>query len=334
MKFFQTTMLVVILLAVLGGTRAHAASGAPMEQESIRTLFDQVMRVMEAMHAPLGFSGAELDSLLAPAETLTDAKTGKPFLTQHGHPMIYYVIEPQGACPVDIKRTVLFIGGIHPDEISPMYTSFHALYELITNPYSRPDNTRVVYIPLTNPEGLIESEKKTKHTTRENFRGVDLNRGFEETPAQTEPEVAFVKALIAKFNPSHIVTLHAPYGWLDYDGPAKLPTASAGVKREIQNWEESVAAAGTNPLPIESDFGAYHGSMGNYGGYKLHKHVLTIEFPSVDGKKGAEEFDDYGPAVFQALNPPMQESEVAAPAPAPAPAPSDSLHMRAPLPKR
>ncbi len=307
MSLFRQTLIAVLFLTCLSGARAEASSGAPLEQESIRTLLNQVMKVMEAVHAPLGFSEAQFEELLAPAETLTDPATQLPFRTQRGHPLIYYVIEPEGACAVDLKRTVLFIGGIHPDEVSPMYSSFHALYELLTNPYSRPDNTRVIYVPLTNPEGLVDSVKRVKVATRENSRGKDLNRGFEETPARTEAEVAFVKALIAKFNPSHIVALHAPYGWVDYDGPAKQPKATDAEKQEVQQWEEHVSAAGLKPLPVARDFGSYHGSLGNYGGYKLHKHVLTIEYPDTDGRKAEGDWQLYGDTVIEAINPPMHE---------------------------
>ncbi|MBI3556046.1 MAG: succinylglutamate desuccinylase/aspartoacylase family protein [Deltaproteobacteria bacterium] len=330
-KFLKPALVALIMLAGLSTKSVLAAPGAPLEQDSIRKLFGQVMKVMEAMHAPLQFSQSQLDELAENAQSLIDPKTKKPFRARHGEPLIYYVIDPVGSCSMDIKRTVLFMGGIHPDEVSPLYTSFHALYMLLENPYARPENTRVIYIPLANPEGLIESGTRLKVTTRENSEGKDLNRGFEESDKKTMPEVAFVKALIAKYNPSHIVTLHAPYGWLDYDGPAKLPHAPADVKKEVEEWETQVSRAGAKPLPVAKDFGSYRGSMGNYGGYRLHKHVLTIEYPSTEGRKAEEEWRDYGGSLIQSLNPPMHNEPTP---PMAYDVSGQSLHLRASMPGR
>ena len=211
---------------------------------------------------------------------------------------------------------MLFIGGFHPDEVAPLYSSFHALLDLIENPQIRPADTRVIYVPLLNPDGLITLTDRTGASTRRNLAVVDLNRDFNS--AKPQAETLFVKTIIAKYNPSFIIALHAPYGWLDYDGPAKLKGAAPELKARIDQWLTDIQKAGRKALPIEPDFGTYAGSLGNYGGTVLKKHVLTMEFPDKKGQDGESAWSDYGDSLLQSLNPP---ASAAAPALAPAPAP-------------
>ena len=171
---------------------------------------------------------------------------------------------------------VLLLGGIHGDEQTASSVVFKWMALLQKNT-SQEFHWKVA--PVINPDGLLAVKPK-----RVNARGVDLNRNF-PTPgwqhdahrywARTtgsdprrypgkkpisEPESRWVFDTIEKFKPDVIISVHAPFGVLDLDGPAKPPTNFGRL------WYNRV--------------GVYPGSLGNYSG--LHKKipVVTIELPN------------------------------------------------------
>lgn len=175
---------------------------------------------------------------------------------------------------------VLVVGGIHGDELTAVSVVFRWL-ELLRQPgYDGPPlHWRVV--PVLNPDGLL-----AKPPTRVNARGVDLNRNFPtynwfseaprywkvstkrdprrfpgSTPA-SEPESRWLHDEIARFKPDVIVSVHAPFGVLDFDGPP--------------NGVEMPARFGRLHL---NRVGVYPGSLGNFGGLKEGIPVVTLELP-------------------------------------------------------
>ena len=175
---------------------------------------------------------------------------------------------------------VLVVGGIHGDELTAVSVVFRWL-ELLQQPgYDGPQlHWRV--IPLLNPDGLL-----AKPPSRVNARGVDLNRNFptwnwsSEAPRYwkvltgrdprrfpgnapaSEPESRWLHDEIARFKPEVIVSVHAPYDVLDFDGPP------SGV--------EMPARFGRLHL---NRLGVYPGSLGNFGGLKEGIPVVTLELP-------------------------------------------------------
>jgi hypothetical protein len=119
---------------------------------------------------------------------------------------------------------------------------------------------------------------------RVNARGVDLNRNFptpnwardakiyweqrtKKDPRRwpgpkplSEPESKFFHEEMERFQPELIVSIHAPYGVLDFDGPT-VPPARLG-----RLYLDQV--------------GIFPGSLGNYGGVHKGMPVVTIELPS------------------------------------------------------
>lgn len=76
----------------------------------------------------------------------------------------------------------------------------------------------------------------------------------------TELETRFIVDLIGDFNPDIIISMHAPYHLVDYDGPPSAPHKLGGLYlREL---------------------GVYPGSLGNYFGVDLAKPIVTVELKS------------------------------------------------------
>lgn len=175
---------------------------------------------------------------------------------------------------------VLVIGGIHGDELTAVSIVFRWL-DLLQQPGGDADQYHWRVIPVLNPDGLL-----AKPPTRVNARGVDLNRNFptsnwiKEAPryweAKTrrdprrfpgkapasEPETRWLHEEITRFKPDVIVSIHAPYGILDFDGPVTGVEAPTRFGRLHLNR-----------------VGVYPGSLGNFGGLKEGIPVVTLELP-------------------------------------------------------
>lgn len=170
---------------------------------------------------------------------------------------------------------ILFIGGIHGDELSSVSVTFKWLNTLNAHHSGSFDWH---FVPLANPDGLMR-----RPATRVNANNIDLNRNFmpaeaELTPLEywkqrakmrkryypgqaplSEPESKMIHKLIEEYRPNVIVSVHAPHGMLDFDGD-KQPPQRLG------------------PLYLRH-LGTYPGSLGNYGWYVKNIPVLTIELP-------------------------------------------------------
>ena len=175
---------------------------------------------------------------------------------------------------------VLVIGGIHGDELSSTSLALHWIRLAGQTPADTPQSVHWRFIPALNPDGLFSQPPR-----RVNARGVDLNRNF-PTPywsrdARTywekrtgkdprrypggqplsEPESKFLVDEMALFKPQLIVSIHAPYGVLDLDGPVH---------------EGFVPPARLGRLYLDR-VGIFPGSLGNYGGVHKGIPVVTIE---------------------------------------------------------
>lgn len=180
---------------------------------------------------------------------------------------------------------VLVIGGIHGDEWTSISLVFHWLNWI---PEGGAPNINWRIVPLANPDGFY-----SRPSTRTNANGVDLNRNF-PTPdwsttakrywvtrtnmnprrnpgpsAASEPETQLIVQHIEQYKPDIILSLHAPFGLIDFDGPNKKLPLRFGM------------------LPVRR-LGVFPGSMGNYAGVHLNLPVVTVELnnarqmPSVD----------------------------------------------------
>ncbi len=171
---------------------------------------------------------------------------------------------------------VLLMGGIHGDELTSSSIVFRWL-EWMSTPAAQHFEWSVV--PVVNPDGLL-----ARRARRMNANGVDLNRNF-PTPgwkydaphywaARTksdprrfpghaplsEPESRWVHDEMLRFRPDVIISVHAPFGVLDFDGPAEPPRRFGRLHL--------------------NRVGVYPGSLGNYSGIHKKVPVITIELPN------------------------------------------------------
>lgn len=173
---------------------------------------------------------------------------------------------------------VLLMGGVHGDEYSSISIIFKWLSLFAPDALEGEFHWR--FAPLVNPDGLLDGSQ----AKRQNANGVDLNRNFpsedwnatavqywqESTgsnprrfpgnSAASEPEVQWIVDQIIEFQPDVIVSVHAPYHILDFDGPTEAP-------RNI------------GELYLHQ-LGVYPGSLGNYAGLNKSIPVVTRELPS------------------------------------------------------
>ena len=180
--------------------------------------------------------------------------------------------------PDNATVRVLVIGAIHGDELSSASLALHWI-RLAGQPFDAPQAVHWRFIPALNQDGLFNHPPR-----RTNAHGVDLNRNFptpnwardaklywekrtrqdpRRYPGSTplsEPESRFVYDEMQRFKPQLIVSIHAPYGVLDFDGPSVPPSRLGRLYLD--------------------QVGIFPGSLGNYGGVNKGVPVVTIELPS------------------------------------------------------
>ncbi|MDO9435582.1 M14 family zinc carboxypeptidase [Hydrogenophaga sp.] len=172
----------------------------------------------------------------------------------------------------DARLRVLVVGAMHGDELSSASVALHWIQLAV----QAPANAHWRFIPLLNPDGLL-----MRPARRTNANGVDLNRNFptpnwardapiyweqrtRKDPRRwpgpqplSEPESRFLHEEMARFDPHLIVSIHAPYGVLDFDGPGAPPPKLGRL--------------------FLDQVGIFPGSLGHYGGVHQGMPVVTVE---------------------------------------------------------
>lgn len=174
------------------------------------------------------------------------------------------------------RARVLMIGGIHGDEFSSVSVIFKWMAALAKK-QSNDFHFRIA--PLMNPDGLLRQRSQ-----RMNANGVDLNRNFpcpewfrstqdywvrrtSRNPRRypgpaplSEPESRWLANEIHTFDPQVIISVHAPFSVVDFDGRSQPPDRLGSLYLKL--------------------LGTYPGSLGRYASTRLSTPVLTIEFKS------------------------------------------------------
>jgi murein peptide amidase A len=178
----------------------------------------------------------------------------------------------------DAVLRVLVVGAIHGDETSSGSVAMQWMGLATQSPANPNPAIHWRFIPVLNPDGLLN-----KPPRRVNANGVDLNRNFpthnwerdsvtywtqrtKKDPRRypgkkplSEPESRMLHDEIKRFAPHLIVSIHAPYGVLDFDGPIMPPSKLGRLYLD--------------------QVGIFPGSLGNFAGVKLGIPVVTVELP-------------------------------------------------------
>lgn len=167
--------------------------------------------------------------------------------------------------PINYDKTILIIGVFHGDEPQGKF-----LIENYLEKSNIEQKNKLLFIPCLNPDGMALN-------TRQNANKVDLNRNFPtknwalgeideyfggDSPA-SEIETNFVIEIIEQYSPDVILTLHAPYMVVNFDGPAEKIAEDIS---KIINY------------PTNNDIGyPTPGSFGNFAGVEKNIPTVTLE---------------------------------------------------------
>lgn len=206
-------------------------------------------------------------------ECLERELTASDGLSQLNKPLLIKEYPPLGNRKAQAR--ILMFGGIHGDEYSSVTIMFKWM-AILDQFHSGLFHWQIA--PLANPDGLLQAKSQ-----RTNANGVDLNRNFPNghgageslsywekqtwrdprrypgTGPASEIETRWMMDLIKDFKPDAIVSVHAPYGIVDFDGPRPPPTH-------------------LGPLHLHL-LGTYPGSLGNFAGIQLDIPIVTVELP-------------------------------------------------------
>lgn len=166
------------------------------------------------------------------------------------------------------RPPALLFGAIHGDEAVTQLMLERLADELVERPPGR--DTWIV--PCVNPDGVIAG-------SRNNANDVDLNRNFaskcwgtQRRPsynpgdaAEDQPESQALAALIEQVAPRRIITVHATYRMVNWDGTGE------------QLAKDMAERCG---YPVEHDMGyPTPGSFGTKYGVERNLEVITLEVP-------------------------------------------------------
>jgi protein MpaA len=219
--------------------------------------------------------------------------------TDRGRPLFFAIFGN------DSENCTLLLAAVHGDEVPTIYVLFKLADYLKQNPEAYRGRC-IVVAPLVNPDGFLASPPQ-----RVNSNGIDINRNFPTKdwkkdalrrwesrahknkryyPGQkpgSEDETRFQIALIHRFKPHKILSLHSPLGFYDFDGPSFHLD-------DFGKWLEKISRETDYPL---KRFGVYPGSLGNYAGLERGIFTVTLELPSSEPHMAAQFYSKFKPAV-------------------------------------
>lgn len=217
------------------------------------------------------------------------------------------------------EGTTLFLGGVHPDEITPIHLAFKLARYLNQN-FSKLNlnKNKVIVAPLVNPDGFF-----LKRPIRTNIAGIDPNRNFPTSDwfsdahkawakrgkrlryfpgsyPQTSIETVFQQQLIARIKPDKIVSIHAPLGFLDYDGPGdQKPSQLSMEEKRAKQLVHHISKQTENYRIVDYSF--YPGSLGNYAGQQNGIPTITLELKTTNPKNVSVYWERFQPGLVKSI---------------------------------
>lgn len=221
----------------------------------------------------------------------------------------------------------LILSAVHPDELTPIPMGFRLAKHLHANPQLVGADEQVIIAPLVNPDGFL----LPKRPTRTNARGVDTNRNFftldwyekslswwktlkmkklSHFPGHfpnSEIETVFQVRLIDDFQPDKILSIHAPLGFIDYDGPGdQKPLSLSTTEKQARALAAAISKKSNNYQVVDYSF--YPGSLGNFAGNERHIPTITLELATTDARKVDSYWDQFLPGLLQAISYPFKKT--------------------------
>lgn len=234
-----------------------------------------------------------------------------------GHPLIYKTFGSG-------ENVTLVLGGVHPDELTPIHLAFKFVDYLEKHPkvYEK-NNFKIVVAPLVNPDGFF-----IKRPTRTNSNKVDVNRNFFTLDwydravkswerrngrlryfpgyfPNSEIETLFQVKLIDRLKPRKIVSIHAPLGFLDYDGPGdQKPRVVTETEKQAKHLVKKVSKDSKNYRIVDYSF--FPGSLGNYAGKERRIATITLELETADPNKVNLYWQQFLPGLLSSIKHPFK----------------------------
>ncbi|MDD9950332.1 MAG: M14 family zinc carboxypeptidase [Zetaproteobacteria bacterium] len=222
------------------------------------------------------------------------------------------------------RETTLFMGGVHPDELSPIQLAFRFARYLSNNPdlYQK-QGLRVVVAPLVAPDGFFRDRP-----LRTNGR-IDVNRNFftmdwydkahhawqHRTAGagryfpgyfpNTEVETLFQVWLVDAYTPDKLFSVHAPLGFLDYDGPGdQKPSHLSRTEKKAKQYVYEVSKQTENYRVVDYSF--YPGSLGNFAGNERKVPTITLELEATNPRGVHKYWEKFLPGFVRSVNYPFR----------------------------
>ena len=324
-----------VVLAILFGSSMVSAQGFRITSEPMKEAFVTIPAVLhdnfQSFVLPPAFAQTSIQSFCRQLATMYShfkwnaAVEGcgpgnvpwRSQLKSHGGNPLIYAEFGRGT------STTLILGGVHPDEMTPIPLVFKFANHLQGNPSLVPDGSRVIIAPLVNPDGFFK-----KGATRTNVRGVDVNRNFftqdwyatakhwwaarrqkneRHFPGHipnSEIETLFQIWLIDTFKPDKIISIHAPLGFYDYDGPGdQKPRVMTDSEEKAKALVQTMSVSSRNYKIVDYSF--YPGSLGNYAGNERGIPTVTLELETTNPDKINEYWIQFSPGLEHAVKYPF-----------------------------
>lgn len=251
MKFFRLALLCAAWFGIIYPTQAQSAPETPLEPP-------QDLLEIPADPAPAPSP--------APKAVPRRLETTEIFgYSVENRPLTAHVFG-------DGPNVTLVISCVHGNETSTPGVALLLREHLLKHPEIL-RGRRVVLVPVVNPDGLVRK-------SRRNARNVDINRNYPGTwrrpkggepfkpgpsPA-SEPETRAMMALVARYKPLKIVSIHQPLHCMAYSGPRSRPLAQEMSRYNRYRIAESVG------YPTPGGFGGYCEKI-------IFTPVVTLELP-------------------------------------------------------
>lgn len=225
--------------------------------------------------------------------------------TAHKNPLIFMQFGNSD------KNCILFLGSVHGDELPTVYLMLKLAHHLETHPALIRDKC-IVIAPLVNPDGFL-----SKPPRRVNAAGIDINRNFPTKdwnrdalrlwkqkahsnrryfPGRkpgSEQETQFQVALIKRYRPQKIMSLHSPLNFYDFDDGPSTDLYS------VEKWLDMISKETNHPF---KKYGFFPGSLGNYAGHERNIFTLTLELPTSNPRLGGHYFEKFQSVFLRFLN--------------------------------